>query len=176
MYDSDYWYVFFVKTNKEELAVKDINDAFSNDEIKAFVPYVERFFKKEKEKQIMFQGYLFVETTISSEEFRLRSWECIKKSKNIIKLLTYGDSEEAAIKSEERKAIQKFWKNDNNGIDASKGIIEGDKVIITEGSLVGMEIIIKKIDRHKMKAYVEIEFLGKLHIVDIGLEIIKKVL
>ena len=51
---------------------------------------------------------------------------------------------------------------------------KNDKIIINEGSLVGLEGLITKIDRHKRIAYVDVELLGKLTKVQVGLEIISK--
>ena len=51
---------------------------------------------------------------------------------------------------------------------------ENDKIIINEGPLIGLEGLITKIDRHKRIAYVNVELLGKLTRVQVGLEIISK--
>jgi transcriptional antiterminator NusG len=177
-YYSDFWHVFFVKTGKEAEALEEVARAFSRDEVKPFLPYVENLFRKngmaKRERQLMFPGYLFVETSIVGDEFWKRSAKCIQKSESIMRLLLHCNSEQASVTDEERKAIQELWVGDERGIAASQGVIEGDKVAITEGSLVGMEAIIKKIDRHKLKAEVEIDFLGKAHRITVGLEIIKR--
>ena len=57
----------------------------------------------------------------------------------------------------------------------SEGIIEGEKVHVTDGPLQGMEGYIRKIDRHKRKAYLEISMFGRIQSVQIGLEIVKKI-
>lgn len=44
--------------------------------------------------------------------------------------------------------------------EESKGFIIGDKIFITSGPLKGRESIIKKIDRHKRRAEIEMTFLG----------------
>ena len=49
-----------------------------------------------------------------------------------------------------------------------------DKIIINEGPLIGLEGLITKIDRQKRIAYVNVELLGKLTRVQVGLEIISK--
>ena len=51
---------------------------------------------------------------------------------------------------------------------------EGDKITITRGPLMGKEGSIRKIDRHKRIAYIEVEFLNQISTVKIGLEIISK--
>lgn len=60
-------------------------------------------------------------------------------------------------------------------VEMSTGIIEGDLVHIFTGPLQGMEGMIKKIDRHKRMAYLEIEIFGRKVEMQAGLEIIKKI-
>lgn len=48
------------------------------------------------------------------------------------------------------------------------------KSLFNEGPLIGLEGLITKIDRHKRIAYVDVELLGKLTRVQVGLEIISK--
>lgn len=56
----------------------------------------------------------------------------------------------------------------------SEGIIEGSKVSVNSGPLQGMEGYIRKIDRHKRKAYLEIPFFGRTQNIQVGLEIVEK--
>ena len=56
----------------------------------------------------------------------------------------------------------------------STGYIEGDHIIITDGPLKGYEALIKKIDRHKRIAFIEINLLNQPNIIKVGLEIISK--
>ena len=53
-------------------------------------------------------------------------------------------------------------------------MIVGDRVTITEGPLAGYESYIKKINRHKMEAVVQIEMMNAPRDVTVGLEIVKK--
>lgn len=57
----------------------------------------------------------------------------------------------------------------------STGIIENDRVRILTGPLQDMEGYIRKINRHKRKAWVSIEMFGRSVDMEVGLEIIKKV-
>ena len=57
----------------------------------------------------------------------------------------------------------------------SSGYIEGDKIIITEGPLKNLEGTIRKLDRHKRTAVVQIKMMGQLRDVVMGVEIVKKV-
>lgn len=47
--------------------------------------------------------------------------------------------------------------------------------MITDGPMIGRESQIKRIDRHKMIAIVEIELMGAKREMKLGLEIIKKI-
>lgn len=57
----------------------------------------------------------------------------------------------------------------------SKGIIEGERTIVLSGPLKGKEGYIKKIDRHKRKAWLEVELFGRIQNIQLGLEIVSKV-
>ena len=65
--------------------------------------------------------------------------------------------------------------NEKQEVEMSIGIIEGDRVHIFEGPLQGMEGLIRKIDRHKRMAYLEVEMFGRMVEMRVGLEIIEKI-
>ena len=56
----------------------------------------------------------------------------------------------------------------------SEGYIQGDKVIVTKGSLKGLEGKINRIDRHKRLAWLTVELFGRTVELQAGLEIIRK--
>lgn len=49
------------------------------------------------------------------------------------------------------------------------GFIEGDKIYIESGSMVGMESVIKEINRKKMEVSFELEFIGGIRRFTVGL-------
>ena len=59
-------------------------------------------------------------------------------------------------------------------IEMSEGVIEGDQVRITKGPLRHHEGWIKKINRHKRLAYLEIEMFGRTLEAKVGLGIVRK--
>lgn len=63
---------------------------------------------------------------------------------------------------------------DKQLVEMSSGIIENDRVRILSGPLMGMEGNIRRIDRHKRIAYLEIEMFGRTVEMKVGLEIIRK--
>ena len=56
----------------------------------------------------------------------------------------------------------------------SKGFIEGERVVIQEGPMQGLEGLIRKIDRHKRTASIEVELFMRRVEVNVGLEIVEK--
>lgn len=63
---------------------------------------------------------------------------------------------------------------DKQLVEMSSGIIENDRVRILSDPLMGMEGNIRRIDRHKRIAYLEIEMFGRTVEMKVGLEIIRK--
>ena len=54
----------------------------------------------------------------------------------------------------------------------STGYMEGDKVMVVDGPLEGLETVIRRIDRHKRMATVEMHMFGRVQEVAVGLEIV----
>ena len=61
---------------------------------------------------------------------------------------------------------------DGERIDLSRGYILSGKTFVTEGPLKGKESLIRRIDRHKRLAKVEIPASGQM--AEVGLEIYAK--
>jgi Transcription antiterminator len=173
---TDNWYVFWVKMGYEEEAADEIIAAFNN-EVTYQQLLIETFFRKrgkvKKETYTAFPGYIIMASEIENNDFLLRSRESIKNAKYTLKLLRYGESNQAVMREEERTAIESLWQGASS-METSTGFIEGDHIIITEGPFVGSESIIKSINRHKMQAVIEIEFARGLRRLTIGLEVVEK--
>lgn len=118
-------------------------------------------------EKIMFPGYVFVVT----DDLSRLQWE-LKKIIGLTKLLGTGD-EIIPLNEEEVQMIQRFG-GDDHVVGMSEGIIENSTVIIQRGPLAGWEAYIKKIDRHKRKAYLELEMFGRVQKIEVGLEIFAK--
>ena len=56
----------------------------------------------------------------------------------------------------------------------SEGYIEGDEIVVLSGPLMGRTAQIKKIDRHKRLAYLDVCMCGRTKMVKLGLEIVRK--
>lgn len=70
-----------------------------------------------------------------------------------------------------------FWKTwcaKDNLIAMSRGIIKDGNLVVTSGPLMGYERLIRRIDRHKRTAEMEVSLAGEETRVTVGLEIYQK--
>jgi len=178
-----FWYVLYVITGSEKKAVNEIDKVWKISEINPFIPERVDYFRKQgselTEKNLLFPGYVFIETQISAIDFFTMTSRKIQRSKFMRRLLSYNNSYDYsdysfAMREEERQTIQRICNNEFC-VDMSQGFIEGNHVIITSGPLIGFESHIKKVNRHKRKAVLEIDIMGAKRDIIVGLEIIQKI-
>ena len=96
----------------------------------------------------------------------------LKKVIGLTKLIGIGD-QIVPLVQEEVELLMRIG-TDKQLVEMSSGIIENDRVRILSGPLMGMEGNIRRIDRHKRIAYLEIEMFGRTVEMKVGLEIIRK--
>ena len=173
-----HWYVFFVRTGKEEKVKQLFEKHLYSEMIIPFIPLQEIIFKLpstiKKEERPLFPGYLFAESELCSHEFVKKVSNLVNTYCDITRLLKYSDTEFCMRESE--KQILLSLSNENHCIKSSEGIIKGDRVHIKDGPLKGWESIIKKVDRHKRRAWIEIEFMGEERLVSVALDITEKII
>lgn len=172
-----YWYVLFVKSGRERNVERYLKKELKADISTPFIPLQEVLFKRsgsvKKEIRLLFPGYVFIESILSGNEFLEEINYLIDRSSDIISLLKYSDTEIAMRESERQRLLSLC--NNNYCIEASYGIIEGDKILIFDGPLKGMESLVKKINRHRREALIEIEIMGDVRLVTVALEVVGKV-
>ena len=172
-----YWYILFVRTGRERKVEQFLKERLDAEMFVPFVPLLELVFKRSgvvrKEIKPLFPSYVFIESEILCNEFLIRIRPMIYASQDIVKLLRYSDKEIAMRESE--KQILMSLSNDSRCIESSSGIIEGNKIHIIDGPLKGFESIVKKVDRHKRQAWIEIEFMGEKRLISVSLEVVEKV-
>lgn len=116
----------------------------------------------------MFPGYIFIDSDNPQQIY-----EHLNSVPELTKMLGRDKNEFTPIEAG-KEAMFKAMVNDNYEIPLSVGVIEGDKVIVKEGPLSGMEGLIKKIDRHKRVAVLNAQMFEQDVDIKIGLEIIEK--
>lgn len=163
------WYALFVETGREILIQKWIEYFFDKSVCYAIVPKRRLTEKKQGKKhpvtRIMFPGYVFIYTDMCVEVYYK-----LTEVPKIIKVLNNG-SYWSNIDDEEIEPIIKLI-GDNGIIDYSKVFIENSKVSVKDGPLHGMEGIIKKIDKHRSRAKIELVLMGEPRLIDVGIEMI----
>ncbi len=166
-------YVVQVSGGKEA-KVEDLIRRYVEEELvgEVFVPKYEamRRWKGEwrKREERLVPGYLFVETR-DAEKLATE----LRRVPAFTKLL--GNNEVfIPLNAAEAAWLNAFTKRDARVIEMSEGILEGDTVVVLRGPLMGHEAEIKRIDRHKRTAEIEISMLGRTKIIRLGLEIVAK--
>ena len=162
------WYVLQVRTGTEEnIRIQCRNNISDQVLEECFIPYYEEKKRIRGEwtlqRKVLFPGYIFV---ISDNIDRL--YESI----GLTKLIATG-SEIIPLTEEEKNFMIQFG-GEEQLVKMSEGIIEGDQIIVLKGPLKGQEGYIRKIDRHKRKAWMDIPMFGRVQNIEIGLEIVSK--
>ncbi len=166
------WYVMQVNTGKEKTIMTQCQNQIPKEVIeKVFIPmYAQqvRFRGKWiKRTRILFPGYVFIATeNLAAAVLKLKSIV------GMTKLIGTG-TEILPVKKEEEELLLRLG-GEELVVDASEGFIVGTKVEVTEGPLKGFESHIRKIDRHRRKAWIEIEMFGIERLIEVGLEIVSK--
>lgn len=163
------WYVIWTSTGLEAKALHAVLDLQCQN--RAFVPrraiQIKRNGNWERVEKPLFPGYFFVDT----DDVEKLADE-VRKIEGFNQILT---TEKAYFPLYEKDAtfIDKLY-NREGLFDVSEGIIEGDKIIVTSGPLMGQEGLIRKIDRHKRLAYLEFAMFDQKIQTSVGLEIVEK--
>ncbi len=172
-----YWYILFVKSGREHRVQQYMNKIADNETANPFIPLHEFLFKisgvVKRELKPLFPGYVFVESVMPGDEFLKNLNRRIHSSSDIVKVLKYSDTEIEVRESEKQMLLNLC--NNRHCIESSRGIIKGDSIYVTNGPLKGRESIIRKINRHKKQALIEMDFMGDKRIVNVALEIVEKV-
>ncbi len=185
MQEPYWWYVLYVRANTEHKVVSSFQKASIQKglpyDLEVFCPESEHFYKNKQSRTLgkqyikrpLFPGYVFVETNMPSNEFRSAFYDVIYNSADIIRLLRYGDSDEIALRTEERQRFEYLLRG-KRCIEHSTGLIIGDKIIVQGGGLIGMEGYIKKINRHNRTADIEINMFNQKQTIKVALEIVSR--
>ena len=165
------WYVIQVMSGKEHHIAELCRVQNIQDGEEVFVPLYQRKKKIKGEwkmcEAILFPGYVFFATEdVESLFFRL------KDVQGLTKILTTGD-EFTPLHETETDFLKQFG-GKQHVVEMSVGYIEGDTCVVTSGPLKGFTGTIKKIDRHKKIAVLEVEFFGRSTEVTVGLEVVEK--
>ena len=166
------WYVIQVRTGTEEEIQRQCETIIDKSILeKSFIPKYEQERKYQgqwhTELKILFPGYVFL---ISGEKEKL--FFELKRIIGLTKLLGTGETI-VPLTDEEVNFLLRLG-GEEQTVGMSEGFIENDRGVVTSGPLKGNEGLIRKIDRHKRKAWLEIEMFGRTVEMQVGLEVVGK--
>ncbi len=164
------WYVMQVRTGREEETISMVHRYTTDSHMG--VLFLPKYEQKKKfagawhlVQALLFPGYVFVETE-EIEKFYMG----LKQVPKLTKLLGTGEKWTSII-DEDLKVLEKLLDKEKT-VGMSTGYMEGDKVMVVDGPLEGLETVIRRIDRHKRMATVEMHMFGRVQEVAVGLEIV----
>lgn len=166
------WYVMQVRTGKEEKTIFMIEQHTADKRFgTCFLPRYERQRKYagswNLKQEILFPGYVFVDTE-EIEAFYLS----LKGVPELTKLL--GNGELWTPVDEMDLKILHHLLDECHLVGMSEGVIEDTKIKIEKGPLKGMDAQIRRVDRHRRTAVVELQMFGRLQEIEVGVEILRK--
>ena len=161
--DINNWYVIFVMTGKEDTISRIINTNFK-EECKAFVQ--KRLMRERRNGtwtnrlRTLFPGYVFLNGRITSIQYSK-----LKNVPGVIRLFQ-DDYRPIRINEEDIYLINKLMQN-GDIIGTSHLLVNGHKVAVISGPLLGLEGHINKVDKRKKRARVQLNFMGEPRTVDL---------
>lgn len=167
------WYAVWVQTGREERTLELCKTLFQDSDLcdDYFLPKYERAKKVNGQwtntESLLFPGYLFL---ISSKPEALQ--RRLQTMPEFIKILG-DDAGPIPLYDDEVEFLENYM-NQEKVIEMSAGYIEGDSLVITAGPMKDYKGRVKKIDRHKRVAVLEMEFFGRVTEVKVGVEVVRK--
>ena len=167
------WYVIQVRSGKEEEIKNTCQRMISSDVLQeCFIPRCIRLRKKQgswqESEEILFKGYLFMVTDQIENLFNK-----LKLIPDLTKVLGNDGEYICPIIKDEARFLMEFGRKEHV-VKMSQGHIIDNRLLIVKGPLVGYENKIRKIDRHKRVAFIEVSLFDQVQVVQVGLDITSK--
>lgn len=122
-----------------------------------------------RDQRRLFPGYVFLTTPDI-----VRVVQRLRELPFFARVIGGHDERYVPLSAEEVAWLQALTNVETHTVEFSQGVIEGDEVKVIKGPLRGQEAKIRKIDRHKRLAFLEMHILGRTKVVKVGLEIVSK--
>ena len=184
--DENYnWFVIYTKSNSEQRVMHDLKEFYHklgrDYFFEPFCPESEYYYKTSKAKLLgkvykkrpLFPSYVFIETDMPEKEFVETFSETIYRSPHMYRLLRYGTNGSFALDRNERMRFDYLFKG-RRCLMHSVGFMDGDRITVTSGPLMGLEGNIEHINKRDQIARVKIELYGRVLEAKLALEVTKK--
>lgn len=175
-------YVMQVATGRElktvDLAERVLDDARRHgEEIPMAAFFVPRYRLQKKVRgawetveELLTPSYVYVRASRGAIDALAQSFARVPA---FIRVLAQQDGTIVPLSADEEDWLRRLT-GEGHVVEPSIGVMEGDRVVVTEGPLAGMESHIVRIDRHKRLAYVEVQLMGRTKLIKVGIEIVRK--
>jgi transcriptional antiterminator NusG len=163
---ADSWYVLQVSDGREQRALDDLKRMG----YPAFAPQrvmLERKSAKwRKVKRLLLPGYVFLNLDLCAQ-----AYYAIRRMSSVIRFLGAAMPETVPPEEMRHMFLHQFLQDEVFVWDVSEGHLEGDRLIIDTGPLVGREDAITSYDKRQQRATVTFTVLGKPHEADLAVMI-----
>lgn len=160
------WHAIFVETGKEDRVKEWLQIELKESNIRILVPKRKLRERKEgiwnEKVRILFPGYVLLNGDVSTSEYYK-----IRSTPGLIRVLQDG-SGLLEIHESEIQIINKLVQ-DGDVIGTSGILLEGEKIIVMDGPLKGLDGLIEHLDRRKGRAKVRFNFIGEPRLVDLSI-------
>ncbi len=173
------WYAVQVETGREDLACElilraaraaGLDDAFEE----LFSPKRRTLSKVDGKLvegfEALLPGYVMAVCRPSDLDTVARALRC---SLRFARLVSSG-GQFASLSDQEVSWICSFTQKECRIVGMSEGFVEGGRVVVTSGPLVGREALIRKVNRRKRTAEVELSICGRRVTAKMGLNLARK--
>lgn len=151
------YYVLYCQTIKTEKLCLQFN---RKKNIHAYIPQMEKYIRSKDITilQVMFPGYLFIQTTLNQIEFDSMLYLMKEEKDGVIRELKKEDI--SALTSDEIQLLHQLL-DDRGILVMSEGYKENEKTIVTKGPLKNLQDSIIAVYKKDRLAILNIQFLKR---------------
>lgn len=164
------WYVLFVRSNLEE-KVKKLLESQVGDGFQYLIPTRKLRERKGGQWRLvqrkLFPGYILVKGNLTVE-----SYYKIMRIPDIIRFLK-DEKTVLTLQEKELKVLNLLLDSKENTIGISTCCLAGDKILVADGPLVGLEGLIVSINQRKGRAKVRLHLANQEKVVELGIEVVQ---
>ena len=165
------WYVIQVINGREDVMRERIERVVSQGAIQElFYPQYQTEIKMHGEwvntTKPLFPGYLICDTADPRTV-----QQCLLRMDDFARVLSQ-DGQFVPLAKEETQLIGSFTNRGDRVVPMSEALKDGEQVVVTAGPLLGREGLIKKINRRKSTAYLELDLCGRRITTRVGLAVL----
>ena len=166
------WYVIQTMSGQEEACMELCRKRLGEGNCELFVPrYIaKRHYQKEwhDKELVLFPGYFFADT--GEIEKIVETVRGIPQFSRVLK----SAGEVAPVTREEQAFLENLMDEDHV-VRHSEGFLVGDQVYIMDGPLRNWRGRIRRVDRHRRIAYLDVDLFGRMTPMEVGFSAVARV-